>query len=111
MRSCTCASACRASTTSSRKDEELDMRRKLIFIAPLAILAMALFIAIGGWIVQLLWNWLLPALFGWRSITLGQALGILVLCRVLFGGLGVRPSPGSNVRRRIAERWDHMTPE
>jgi hypothetical protein len=87
------------------------MRRRWIFIAPLAILAMALFIAIGGGIVQLLWNWLLPALFGWRSITFWQALGLLALCRILFGGFGLRASPGTNVRRRIAERWQHMTPE
>ena len=38
--------------------------------------------------VRLLWNWLLPSLFGWRLITFWQALGILVLCRILFGGLG-----------------------
>jgi hypothetical protein len=35
-----------------------------------------------------LWNWLLPPLFGWRQITFWQALGILALCRILFGGFG-----------------------
>jgi hypothetical protein len=53
------------------------MRRKWIFLAPLAILAMLLFIFIGGEIVRLLWNWLLPPLFGWRQITFWQALGML----------------------------------
>ena len=38
--------------------------KRLIFIAPLAILGMLLFIAIGGEVVRLLWNWLLPPLFG-----------------------------------------------
>ena len=56
----------------------------------MGILAIALFITIGGEIVMHLWNWLLPALFGWREITFWQALGILVLCRILFGGLGRR---------------------
>jgi hypothetical protein len=87
------------------------MRRKLAVIAPLAILGMALFIALGGWIVELLWNWLLPPLFGWHAITFWQALGLLALCRILFGGLGFRGGPGSSVRRRMAERWEHMTPE
>jgi len=41
------------------------------FLAPLAIAA---FIAIGGGSVMQLWNWLLPALFGWRHITFWQAL-------------------------------------
>ena len=85
--------------------------KRLIFIAPLAILGMLLFIAIGGELVLHLWNWLLPQLFGWRQITFRQALGILVLCRILFGGLGLHGSGRSNVRRRMEERWERMTPE
>jgi hypothetical protein len=84
---------------------------KLILIAPLAILGIFAFIAIGGEIVLQLWNWLLPPLFGWRQITFWQALGILVLCRVLFGGLGSHGSGRSNFRRRLDERCGHMTPE
>ncbi len=84
---------------------------KMIFIAPLAILGMVAFIAIGGEIVLHLWNWLLPPLFGWRQITFWQALGILVLCRVLFGGLGRHGYRGSNFRRRMKGRCEHMTPE
>ena len=85
--------------------------KRFIFIAPLAILGMVLFIAIGGEIVLHLWNWLLPPLFGWRDITFWQALGLLALCRILFGGFGFHSSGRSNVRRRMAERWEHMTPE
>jgi hypothetical protein len=87
------------------------MRRRLIFIAPLAILGILLFITIGGQVVLQLWNWLLPPLFGWREITFWQALGMLVLCRILFGGTGWHGSGRSNIRRRIAERWEAMTPE
>jgi uncharacterized membrane protein len=87
--------------------------KKLIWIAPLAIVGMAVFIAIGGEIVMQLWNWLLPTLFGWRQIGFWQALGLLLLCRILFGGLGIHH--GRNVRgrmrERMAERWDRMTPE
>lgn len=44
-------------------------------------------VVVGG--VMLLWNWLMPALFtGARTIGYGQALGLIVLCRVLFGGGG-----------------------
>jgi hypothetical protein len=87
-------------------------KRKLIFI-PLAILAMVLFIALGGEIVRLLWNWLLPSLFGWRLITFWQALGLLALCRILFGGLGLHGRGRSNFRRRMAERrgCGPMTPD
>ena len=91
------------------------MRKKWIVLAPLAILSMLLFIAVGGEIVRQLWNWLLPPLFGWHQITFWQALGILVLCRILFGGFGGHRGMRSNVRRKIAdrmaERWEAMTPE
>jgi hypothetical protein len=88
------------------------MRKKWIFLAPLVLVAMLIFIVIGGEVVMLLWNWLLPTLVGWRQITFWQALGLLALCRILFGGLGLRGGGHrSNLRRRMAERWEQMTPE
>jgi hypothetical protein len=86
-------------------------RRKLIFLSPLILLAVLLFVALGGEIVHRLWNWLLPPLFGWRQITFWQALGILALCRILFGGFGRHGSARSKVRSPMAERWSAMTPE
>jgi hypothetical protein len=106
---------------SLQRSEERNMRKKLIWIAPLAILGIVIFTWIGGELVMLLWNWLLPTLFGWRQITFWQAFGLLALCRILFGGfrLGGHGSPRSNIRRRIDERirqrmderWGKMTPE
>ena len=87
------------------------MRRKWIFLAPAAIAGILLFIALGGELVLQLWNWLLPPLFGWRQITFWQAVGILALCRILFGGLGRHGFYRSNFRRRMAERWERMSPE
>ena len=56
------------------------------------ILGVLAFFAVGigvfGYIVMSLWNWLIPGLTGWHAITLLQALGLLVLCRILFGGFG-----------------------
>jgi hypothetical protein len=89
-------------------------KRKLFWIAPAAIAGIALFIFIGGEIVMRLWNWLLPMLFGFHQLTFWQAVGILALCRILFGSHGFRGSR-SNFRRRMQERmderWDRMTPE
>jgi len=84
---------------------------KWTYLAPLAVLAMLLFIALGGEVVEQLWNWLLPPLFGWRQLTFWQALGILALCRILFGGFGFNGSDRSGSRRRKAERLEHMIPE
>ena len=83
--------------------------KKMILIAPLAILGILLFIAIGGFMVLKLWNWLLPPLFGWSQITFWQAIGLLALCRILFGGF--KGSGRADFRRRRAERWGRMTPE
>jgi hypothetical protein len=85
------------------------MRRKWIFVA--APVMIMIFMVIGGEVVLHLWNWLLPALFGWRQITFWQALGLLVLCRILFGNVGGRGLRRSNFRRRMGERWERMTPE
>ncbi len=85
--------------------------KRVLFVAPLAILGMLVFTFLGGELVRLLWNWLLPPLFGWRQVTFWQALGLLALCRILFGGLGWHRSGRSNFRRRMEERCAHMTPE
>jgi hypothetical protein len=92
------------------------MRKKLIWIAPAAILGMVIVAWIGGELVMHLWNWLAPALFGLRQITFLQALGLLALCRILFGGFGLgggsaRSNSRPRMRRRMAERWEQMTPE
>jgi hypothetical protein len=87
------------------------MRKKWIFLVPLVIVAFALFVAIGGQVVMHLWNWLLPSLFGWRQVTFWQALGLLALCRILFGGFGGGGLGRSRSRRGMAERWEKMSPE
>ena len=79
----------------------------IFFVAPLALVV---FVGIFGEIVMHLRNWLTPTLFGWRQITFWQALGLLVLCRILFGGFG-HHGKGRNSRRRMAENWERMTPE
>src|SRR6266576_1407142 len=87
------------------------MRRKWIFLAPMAILGILLFSFIGGEVVRLLWNWLMPPLFGWRQITFWQALGLLVLCRILFGGHGHyrsnsrTPEERERFRQAMRRRW------
>ncbi|MFA9388274.1 MAG: hypothetical protein ACERKD_00615 [Prolixibacteraceae bacterium] len=53
----------------------------------------AIVFGLGGaalitWVVMLLWNWLMPALFNLSVITYWQALGVLVLSKILFGSHG-----------------------
>lgn len=86
------------------------LKRKWYIIAPLGIAGLTLFVFIGGEVVRSLWNWLLPPLFGWQEIGFWQALGILALSRILFGGFG-GGGHGTKRCRRAADRWEHLTPE
>lgn len=77
-----------------------------------AIIGAALFVLLGV-VVMTLWNALLPGIVGVTTIGFWQALGLLILCRILFGGLGMRPGMFGMARehRRMHERWMNMTPE
>ena len=87
------------------------MKRHWFVRGPKFVLFAVLFVTVFGLVVMRLWNWLMPALFGWHSINFWQAVGILVLSKILFGGF--RGYPGRHVQwpRRMMERWEHMTPE
>lgn len=85
--------------------------RKFRFLMPLGFL---LLIAVAGTTVMLLWNWLMPAIFGLVAINFWQALGLFLLARILFGGFGfgrkrmMHRGMGENP---IHDKWMKMTPE
>ncbi|NUT61588.1 hypothetical protein [Herbaspirillum sp. C9C3] len=65
-----------------------------------------------GVVVMLLWNWVMPPIFpGVAEIGFWRALGLLVLCRVLFGGFRGRHGGWHEKRRFMRARWEAMTPE
>lgn len=72
-------------------------------IAKFAVLAV-LAVGVFGLIVMGLWNWIIPPVTGWHPLTYWQALGLLVLSKILFGGFR---GHGGHWRRR----WAQMTPE
>jgi hypothetical protein len=69
--------------------------------------------ALLSFVVMHLWNWLMPALFALHAITLWQALGLLVLSKILFGGFRGGRCGGGGMRwkGRMMARWAEMTPE
>lgn len=74
--------------------------------------AVLAFIAVFSWAVMLLWNYVVPPVFHGPGIGYGQAFALLVLCRILFGGLrGWRGSHGHWRRHMWRERWESLTPE
>jgi hypothetical protein len=71
----------------------------------------ALAAAFLGYLVMTLWNAVLTAAMGLHAITFAQALGLLVLSRILFGGVRGWRRGGGHWRARMRARWQQMTPE
>jgi hypothetical protein len=81
-------------------------QKKFIFI-PFGAAAL---LALISYIVMLLWNNLLPEILHVNTITFWQALGIFILCKILFG-FGKGGGGGGWSRRNMAERCRSMSPE
>jgi MFS family permease len=75
---------------------------KITGMVCLGIAAAIIFAFIFGYIVQHLWNWLMPPIFGLTTITFWQAFAIVILCKILFGGFGKYHS-----RKPYFERGPH----
>lgn len=54
------------------------------------VLFVAVAVLLAGFVVQLLWNALIPGIFALGTISFVQALGLLILARLLFGSVGHR---------------------
>ena len=59
-----------------------------------------IFAFLFGLIVQLLWNWLMPAIFGLGEISYWKAFGIIILAKILFSGIGHHRNDGHDYFRR-----------
>jgi hypothetical protein len=80
--------------------------KKLRFLHPIIFLLIAAGFSAA---VMLLWNWLMPAIFSLGMINFWQALGMLILSRILFGSYGMyRMHDRKNF---IRKKWMQMTPE
>ena len=83
---------------------------KKFLLISLFIIAAAL---IMGAVVMLLWNAILPSLLNINSITYWQAVGLLVLCKILFSSFGPgRHSGGPPFRKPYwKDKWSSMSDE
>lgn len=84
------------------------VKKILCFIPVVALIA-----AVLGFVVMFLWNQILPDVVHVGCLTFWQALGLLVLCRVLFGNFN---KGGGNNRfrekaREMRSKWEGMNEE
>jgi len=95
---------------------------RVLMILLMVTLAVTLF----SFVVMWLWNRLMPNLFGLHVLSFWQALGLLILSKILFSGFHGRPGFSRDWRMRFIHRmtpeereriregllkWDQMTPE
>ena len=89
---------------------------KYVFFAVVA----AAFVLLMGGVVMLLWNAILPRVLGVNPLTFWEAVGLLVLSKILFGGFGGMRKwdksrrhgrPGRSRRAGWREKWMNMSDE
>ncbi|MDR2793672.1 MAG: hypothetical protein LBB61_08425 [Treponema sp.] len=96
------------------------MNRHVFKLRVLGVLMVAAVLAGFSAAVMLLWNALMPDLFGLPLLRYGQAAGLTVLCRILIGGMpfghaahrGFGPDGRDFARaNRLREKWMNMSDE
>ena len=80
--------------------------KKIVGFIIAALFFVPLLIFIFGEIVLHLWNWLMPALFHLATITFWQAIGLMILCWLLFGGLRGLRAGGMRYHGHRRDRWE-----
>jgi hypothetical protein len=99
------------------------MKNNLKILMVLKFIAFGFLFVLGfGFLTMSLWNWLVPALFNGPIISFYQAIGLLILSKILFGGFkgrggrcgghwGGRHPRHEYWRKRMEERMSSMTEE
>lgn len=64
-----------------------------------------------GFVVEHLWNWLMPSIFRLRTISFVEAIGLLLLSKILLGGFHKHGHGHGGWKRGMKERFANMTPE
>ncbi len=79
--------------------DERSLAQKILIGTGFGILGIGL-LFLCGLVVMLLWNWLMPDIFGLKHLTYWQAWGLMILCHILFKGFGSGHSGVRSDRKR-----------
>ncbi|NLJ46886.1 MAG: hypothetical protein GX430_10025 [Treponema sp.] len=82
--------------------EDRSVPQKVLMVIGFVILG-AGFLALVGWVVMSLWNWLMQEIFGLPRVGYWQAWGLLILSSILFKGSGHGDKGGRADRKRRRE--------
>jgi hypothetical protein len=92
--------------------EERKLEEKVVLVILFVLGGIGL-LFLFGWIVMLLWNWLMPEIFGLKAVSYWQAWGLLLLSCCLFGRIGGSGSGsgGKSDRKRKRELRRYLRDE
>ena len=92
------------------QEHGIHFRLKRVIFIPFAVVAG---VFIFSYAVMFLWNAILPDVMGVHMITLWQAMGILVLSKILFGGFGLNHHNKlhNHHTQEMREKWMNLSPE
>ena len=89
------------------RNRKFSKGKKFIFFLPVvALIATAL-----GYVVMYLWNWILPEVAHAGQLNFWQALGLLVLCRILFGNFNKGGGGFREKANGMRSKWQNMNEE
>jgi hypothetical protein len=97
-------------TMNSQTMNSQTMKRRMfhgIRFAAFGIVA----VIVMGLVASGLWNVLATSIFGLRAITFWEALGLMLLSRILLGGRHGFGRGGGRRHGKFVTRWDHLNPE
>ena len=83
------------------------VRKRWYFVPPLILAALAAF----SFLTMILWNALLPGIFHLPEIGFWQAVGLLILSRLLFSGGPWHRGGHHPWKNHMREKWEKMSPE
>lgn len=87
--------------------EDRTIEQKVLIVIGFVILGIGL-LFLFGWIVMLLWNWLMPEIFGLKQISYWQAWGLLLLSCIFFKDFDSGSSGGRTERKRKRQLRKYM---
>jgi hypothetical protein len=80
---------------------------RIIGMTIVGVIFAVLFALVFGLLVKVLWNWLMPVIFGLPEIGYWQAFGLVVLAKLLFGAFGHHrhDDPHDHFHRHFEAKW------
>ena len=66
-----------------------------MFELALVIAGLAFMLFVDGWSLSVVWNWFIPNIFGLTTLTIVQAIGVMLVARLINGKISSKDKPST----------------